>query len=312
MKTRNLFLAVAFSFPFLMYAQVGISESGNPPDASAMMDVESTSKGFLPPRMTTAQRDAIGSPAEGLMIYNTDDGSLQFWDGTWWYDLSGGNEYLQFPVGTVFCAGGPTAIVDVTNTTTGKTWMDRNLGASQQATASNDYEAYGSLYQWGRLSDGHQCINWTSSTGSDGTEQSNETSTLSSTDDPGHGDFILGPNDPYDWRSPQNDNLWQGTSGTNNPCPAGYRLPTQTELVNERESWSTRNAAGAFASPLKLPVAGYRQSSDGSLIFVGSYGHYWSSTVDVTSSWFLGFYNGWADMYSSYRTGGFSVRFIQD
>jgi uncharacterized protein (TIGR02145 family) len=34
---------------------------------------------------------------------------------------------------------------------------------------------------------------------------------------------------PYDWRVPQNDNLWQGVDGTNNPCPEGWRIPTQTE-----------------------------------------------------------------------------------
>lgn len=45
----------------------------------------------------------------------------------------------------------------------------------------------------------------------------------------GHGDFILEPNVPYDWRNPKNDNLWHGVSGTNNPCPTGFRLPTERE-----------------------------------------------------------------------------------
>jgi hypothetical protein len=124
----------------------------------------------------------------------------------------------------------------VTNPATGKTWMDRNLGASQVATSSTDANAYGDLYQWGRGSDGHQCRN------------SPNTSTLSSTDQPGHGSFIFSPSD---WRSPQNGNLWQGLSGINNPCPSGYRLPTEAELNSERLSWISNNAAGAFASPLK-------------------------------------------------------------
>ncbi|SMC63176.1 hypothetical protein [Moheibacter sediminis] len=65
-------------------AQVGIGTET--PDLSAMLDVKSTEKGFLPPRMTTAQRDAIngGTFTEGLVIYNTDLNCLQFWNATEW------------------------------------------------------------------------------------------------------------------------------------------------------------------------------------------------------------------------------------
>ena len=49
-----------------------------------------------------------------------------------------------------------TKVVDVYSPKTGKTWMDRNLGASRAATSSKDSEAYGDLYQWGRAADGHQ------------------------------------------------------------------------------------------------------------------------------------------------------------
>ena len=85
----------------------------------------------------------------------------------------------------------------VLNATTDRVWLDRNLGATQVATSSTDADSYGWLYQWGRGTDGHQIR--TSST----------TATLSSTDDPGHDDFILSPNIPFDWRDPQNDDLWQ-------------------------------------------------------------------------------------------------------
>jgi hypothetical protein len=46
--------------------------TGAVPNASAALDVDSTTKGFLPPRMTNAQRTAIASPAVGLMVYCTD------------------------------------------------------------------------------------------------------------------------------------------------------------------------------------------------------------------------------------------------
>ncbi len=207
-----------------------------------------------------------------------------------------------YPVGSVFCTGTPTAIVDVTNPVTGKTWMDRNLGAMQSATSSIDANAYGDLYQWGRRADGHQC------------RTSPTTSTLSSTDLPGHGNFILAPNpnQPYDWRSPQNNNLWQGVNGVNNPCPSGYRLPTETELNAERTSWSSNNSTGAFASPLKLPLAGYRGRADGSLWNVGNDGGYWSSTVSSTNSKVLFFSNLNPNFSTSNRASGFTVRCIKE
>jgi hypothetical protein len=64
-------------------AQIGI---GTPtPDASAQLDVKSTTKGFLPPRMTSVQRNAITSPANGLTIYNTTTKSYEVYNGTNWY-----------------------------------------------------------------------------------------------------------------------------------------------------------------------------------------------------------------------------------
>lgn len=205
-----------------------------------------------------------------------------------------------YPAGTVHCdPDNPTAIVDVYNPSTGRTWMDRNLGASQVATSSTDAASYGDLYQWGRLADGHQCRN------------SGTTGTLSLTDNPGHGYFITVSSSPYDWRSPQNTGLWQGVSGVNNPCPSGYRLPTAAELNAERLYWIPGNATGAFASPLKLPMAGYRHLSSGSVWEVGSNGRYWTSTVSVIYSEHLTF-DDYTFMSDSYRAYGYSVRCIKD
>jgi hypothetical protein len=261
------------------------------------VEIASTSQGFLPPHMTTAERDGIASLATGLTIYNTTKHSLQWWNGGLWVDDCDG-PFFSYAVGSVFCASGATTVLGVTNPSTGKTWMDRNLGASQVATSSTDANSYGDLYQWGRGSDGHQCR--TSAT----------TATLSSSDQPGNGEFILTNSLPYEWRSPQNDNLWQGVNGTNNPCPSGYRLPTEAELNAERLSWSSNNAAGAFASPLKLPMAGGRDRSSGSLDGVGSYGLYWNSTVSGTNAGYIFFNSSNASMYAVGRAGGGSVRCI--
>lgn len=205
-----------------------------------------------------------------------------------------------YPAGTVHCIPMPTAVVNVTSPATGKIWMDRNFGASQQASGSADFSAFGDLFQWGRRADGHQC------------RTSPTTSTLSSTDQPAHGNFILASSSPLDWRSPQNGNLWQGVSGVNNPCPAGYRLPSSAEFNSERLSWSSNNAAGAFTSPLKLTKSGFRFYDDGSLTNISVSGGYWSSTVSSFGSTYLYITDSDATMTTIYRAMGFSVRCIKD
>ena len=210
-------------------------------------------------------------------------------------------DVITYPSATVHCTGTPTAVVDVYNPKTGKTWMDRNLGATRAATRSTDVDAYGDLYQWGRAADGHQCRN------------SATTSTLSSTDEPGHGYIIIKEFGEGDWRKPQNDNLWQGVNGTNNPCPDGYRLPTKSEWEAERATWVRDNAAGAFASPLKLPMAGNRLASNGALNSVCSDGSYWSSTVDYGDTvMYLLFFSSDAIIYGRNRAFIASVRCIKD
>jgi len=73
-KFLVLFISSILLLNMQMYAQnVGINSDGSTPDASAMLDIKSTSKGLLIPRMTLAQRNSISSPASGLLIYQTDN-----------------------------------------------------------------------------------------------------------------------------------------------------------------------------------------------------------------------------------------------
>lgn len=211
----------------------------------------------------------------------------------------------SFHSNSSFCDGVPTAVVDVLNPVTGKIWMDRNLGASRAATSATDTEAYGDLYQWGRRADGHQCRN------------SVITASTSSTNTPNHGDFIIANNVPFDWRAPQNNNLWQGVNGVNNPCPEGYRPPTRPELLEERASWENTNTNGAYNSPLKFTRAGGRDRINGPLIDVGSRGYYWTSTTadeftSAQSTHRLRIDGGGSFFSTLGRANGYSIRCIKD
>jgi uncharacterized protein (TIGR02145 family) len=299
-QNKTIFIVSVMAFFFLLigipvHAQVGTNEIETNPEPSTTISAEES---LLPPRMNTAQRNAICPIADGLIIYNTDIMCLERFDGSGWYDLCSGSTYTP-------------PFYPVKNPATGKTWADRNLGADQVAESSTDHLSYGYLYQWGRAEDGHQEIIWSSATA--GTPVNEVTATLCTMDVCPDARFVYTMNTlPRDWRSPQNNDLWQGTSGTNNPCPAGYRLPTHTELDNEYLSWSSKNPDGAFASPLKFSVPGWRSYFDGTTGFTGETGFYWTSTVSGISSWYLEFGASNATLNASFRAFGFSVRCIQD
>ena len=188
-------------------------------------------------------------------------------------------------------------VTTVYNPITGETWMDRNLGAIQIATSFDDVNAYGDLYQWGRNTDGHQIR--TSST----------TSILSTTNSPNHSDFILANSD---WLTVSDDNLWQGVNGINNPCPLGFRLPTEAELEAERLSWTSNDAAGAFASPLKLTIGGARSRMSGAIGNVGTFVGYRTSDLNGLQSRMLGISLTTSLMGDRDRADGNCVRCIQD
>jgi uncharacterized protein (TIGR02145 family) len=192
-----------------------------------------------------------------------------------------------------------TRTLDFGNVTSGngKVWMDRNLGASRVATSSTDTSSYGDLYQWGRGNDLHQLRKSVTST------------TLSTTDVPGNANFILTAGAPNDWRTPQNVNLWQGVNGTNNPCPTGYRIPTEAEWNAEIASWTSKNTDGAFASPLKLTMAGSREIT---ITNTGVNGSYWSSTISGEGARYLYFGNAGSYTLTHNRSYGGSIRCIKD
>jgi uncharacterized protein (TIGR02145 family) len=389
MKTKIFLLSCLFA-SVLGFSQ-GVGIGTKTPVASAALDVSSVTKGFVAPRLTTVQRDAIASPAEGLMIYNITNKTYEWFDGFVWYNpkvlagtgvsgvgnaefssvdcnigfagvfavgipLSGVTQTIRVNVtklGTYFfttqeisgltytasgtfvglgsndvvlVGSGITSVYDdfvfslattpncsFTRTTKldpgtvlaldGRIWYTYNLGATAAAASSTDSSQYGDLYQWGRAKDGHQLR--TSAT----------TGTLVSSVNPGHNKFIFsiaGAN--FDWLSPRDNGLWQGVSGVNNPCPSGYRLPTYSEWSAVISAEGITNVATGYSSRLKLVVAGFRRSSNGSLNEVGTGGYYWSSTVVGTfysnSTGING--SGVGAGYNSDRAAGFSVRCLKN
>lgn len=325
MKNRNIFLILASIFAMALFSLQACKEDeddtddvNKPPQCS----ISSPNNGDKLNKndsitIVVEAKDSDGSIAEvRFYIDDVGIGSATSFPYNYVWDASAADEGTHQLKATAIDNSGASAsdqisIVlegnggsgtwnPVTNPATGQTWMDRNLGASQVATSSTDDQAYGDLYQWGRGTDGHEKRN------------SETTTILCNSDTPGHGNFITVSSFPYDWRSPQNAYLWMGASAANNPCPSGYRLPSSSEWHAERQSWSSNNADGAFNSPLKLPLAGYRNRSSGSLFFDGFGGYYWSASPGDTFAMILLFDSDVAGVGSYDRAYGCSVRCIKD
>ncbi len=256
-SAQNLVMAFGTS------GNVGIATSA--PNPSAALDVSSTSRGFLPPRMTSAQRNAIPSPVEGLVIYNTEEKALNLFDGVAWSSLSKSPAWQCGSLLTVtHYAGNGIAPVsksvaygtvsDIPGDTT-KCWISRNLGADQQATAINDNseESAGWYWQFNRKQ-GYK---------HNGTTRIPNTSWIGNIDE------------NSDWMA------------ANDPCAlelgTGWRIPTRTEWFNVDStslgSWPNwTNWTGPWNSGLKLHAAGNLLDYNGNLQNRGSRGVYWSSS----------------------------------
>jgi uncharacterized protein (TIGR02145 family) len=212
--------------------------------------------------------------------------------------------YATNSIGTSYGPEVSIAFINTVTSATGKIWMDRNLGATQAATSSTDAASIGDLYQWGRGADGHQILNslLTTTKFSSTTTNSNK--------------FASGES-MYDWLVNSDPNLWQGVNGVNNPCPVGFRIPTKQEWTNEYATWSSLDATGAFASPLKLPnVSKFRNFAGGGYI---PSTYYWSSSISqtpnarVSQKSYTLFMSSSAVAWMEYERGyGFSCRCIQD
>lgn len=247
----------------LLETSLSFGGSDIPSDLSILDMSSSSTQGFLPPRMTRAQKNTLSTVLAvadaGLMVYDTDRNQLFVWTGQYW-DYVGSNtvcpqsspcaenattwqnaehgDFIQFnslTYGVVFFGG--------------RYWLDRNLGASRLPSSIDDTQAYGHYYQWGRSNDGHQSASTT-------------TTTKATSFSPGHSDFITaGPSD--DWLATSVNTLWQPPGYQNNPCPPGWKVPTFDELYGSiTELFSILSSKDKFKdSPLHLIGAGFKQNN---------------------------------------------------
>ena len=261
---------------------VGINSDGSVPDNSAMLDIKSTTKGFLPPRMTTAQRDAIVSPASGLVIFNTTTNSLEYKSSTGWVSLTTATavNYPSVLIGAQYWMAQNLEVTTYRNgdpipyVTDATAWAALTTGATGAWCYYNNDPANGSLY--GKL------YNWYAVNDSRGLA-------------------------PTGWHVPT-DVEWT-TLETTLGGAAGDKMKVAGTTRWAAPNTGADNSSG-FAS---LPGGG--RGSNGAFGDVGTNGNWWSSTVVGSTEAFirnLNSGNGNVSRNPYTKTYGFSVRCLRD
>ena len=124
MKKIILLFAILFNISFVFAQSLAVNTDGSTANSSAMLDVKSTVKGLLPPRMDSTQRNAIALPAAGLVIYNTTINAFQCYNGTAWYSTVHfvGEDYGGGIVFYVYDNGQHGLIASTADQSTGIRW----------------------------------------------------------------------------------------------------------------------------------------------------------------------------------------------
>ena len=276
MKKLLFLLPIFVLLQLCLYAQVGIGTAT--PAASAKLDITSTTQGLLPPRMTTVQRDAIVSPATGLVIFNTTTNGLEFKSSTGWVSLTAVN-YPSVLIGaqywmeknlevTTYRNGDPIPYV-----TDATAWAALTTGAwcyynNDPANAS----LYGKLYNWYAVNDPRGLA-------------------------------------PVGWHVPTDDEWTTLSTTLGGDAVAGGKMKVAGTTRWTAPNTEADNSSG-FAG---LPGGGRGYS--GTFGIVGGDGYWWSSSENgSTTAWYRYlFYNsGNISRYSFNKQSGFSVRCLRD
>jgi uncharacterized protein (TIGR02145 family) len=289
---KKLIILLAIFTTFATTAQsVGINADGSTANASAMLDVSSTTKGFLPPRMTGAQRATITSPAQGLMIYCTDCGSSgepQYYDGTQWKNLIGGTATSSTPRVTIGTQVWTTNNLDVTTYSDGTVipevsdptqWSNLTTGAwCYYNNNSSSGTTYGKLYNWYAVAGIHDT-------------------------DAGTPNKILAPTG---WHVPTDAEWTTLITTLGGESVAGGKMKAIT-------LWNSPNTDATNSSGFRALPGGSRRYNG--FNDIGDYGYWWSSSEGTTAdAWsrHLNYGNGYAYRPNATKETGFSVRCLRD
>jgi len=283
------------------YGQVGINTDNSDPDGSAILDLKSTDKGLLIPRLTSIQLYEIQNPAISLMVFNLDSNDIYIFDGTYWLGMRDNTDTINpsvwicmYPFTINHIATGGVAPVNKTvtyGTITNipgeltKCWITSNLGADHQADSVDDATeaSAGWYWQFNRKQ---------------GYKHDGETRTPNTT-----------------WITPIIENLdWQAA---NDPCTlelgSGWRIPTLTEWTNVNASGGWTNWNDPWNSGLKMHAAGLLVVSNGGLGNHGVAGCYWSSMqYDTGKGWYMYFYITFSSPNEDPKAGGYTMRCLRD
>lgn len=144
MKKIFLFIT-AFNFCLTAFSQTGSVGIGTTtPDPSAKLDVQSTEKGMLIPRMTTAQRTAISNAATGLLVFDNTTGTFWFYNGTAWTELVGGGGSNQWTANgnNIYNTAGGNVGLGTTPS------ISSRLSVNGDVSLMNNTALYGWLRRW--------------------------------------------------------------------------------------------------------------------------------------------------------------------
>jgi uncharacterized protein (TIGR02145 family) len=320
MKKKSIITALFLATIWFGQAQQLSRKVGTNPtliEPSAVLEVESTTRGFLLPRMTFSQRNAIVSAVAGLQVWCTDcglNGELQVYNGITWTNTLGNTSAVK--------------VCKVpTNSGGFLAFKCHNLGADENADPlTPSWKLNGAYFQWGKKPEDTNGDGYRTKPNS-GSEGFAAAPTGSTANDAAVANWST---------SAAADGAWNVTEATPiktayDPCPSGYRVPTRNEWVsiysttpvNTQTNWSNvgsfnisstnYNAGKIVNNSLYLPASGYRNFSNGALVNRGGSGYYWSSTEFVSIAYYLFFNSGSVNPAGNFdRLSGFSVRCVAE
>lgn len=297
---------------YMAEGSMSIKDTPDEPEPTAILDLDSDSKGFLLPRMSTEQVAAISGPADGLQVYNTDNGKIYIFVSAAgiWKEVSYGSAIIAPPFET--CGDLLTDDRDnqvyATVEINGQCWMAENLnygsmissGSYQNNNSTHEKYCYnnsatycdqlGGLYQW------HEIMDYSTTEGVQGLcmEGWHIPSDTEWTDMEVSLDATV---------SNYNPNGWRGQTVGNQLKKAGTGAPY---------NWSYNNSGTNSSGFTALP-GGYRSSSGG-VGSIGTNGLFWTSTQSGSNAYHRQLYTtyGSSYRYATYKTNGFSVRCVKD